>query len=189
MIKLTSVFVISVLFVVNIYAEATTCTCESLNADILALQTTITQQQDLVSGLSDDIGVMADRIGDMADKIVATEHLLSETLLALTGNATLTNSVALLSPADSTSASKTTAPNISLSDSAAKYLLHASTSATFERTKSIVIYVDSNDALTNAWVQVANLATTNSDVVFIAVQSINENVISVLSNSAKLTLQ
>lgn len=184
--KITTLF-FSALITLNLYAETTTC--NSLDADISAMQTSVTQQQELVSKLSDDIGIMADRIGDMADKIVATEHLLSETLLALTGNASLISSVALLSPADSTTASKTTPPAISLSNAATTYLLHASTSATFERAKSLVIYVDSDTALTNAWAQVADLATTNSGVVFIAVQSINGSVISTLSNSAKLTLQ
>ena len=189
MITLKKGFFLSLLLVANIYAETSTCTCESLNADVTKLQTTVTEQQALVSKLSDDIGTMADRIGDMADKIVATEKLLSDTLLTLTGNATLVNSVALLSPADSTTASKTTAPTISLSNSATQYLLHASTSATFERSKSVVIYVDSDDALTKAWAQVADLAATDGGVVFIAVESINDNVISALSNSAKLTLQ
>lgn len=135
--KIISTYIISLLVVVNVYAETT---CESLNTDISALQTTVTQQQTLVSKLSDDIGTMADRINVVADKIVATEKLLSETLLAITG-------------------------------------------------KSIVIYVDSNNALTNAWAQVADLAGTNSNAVYIAVQSIDGSVISGLSNSAKLTLQ
>ncbi len=185
--KIITAYVVSLLVVVNIYAD--TCTCESLNADITALQTTVTQQQDLVSKLSDDIGVMADRIGVMADRIVVTEKLLSETLLALTGNSTLTNTVALTSPADSTDGSKTTAPDMTLSNSATTYLLHASTTSTFDRAKSIVIYIDSDDALTNAWSQVADLAGTNSDVIYIAVQSIDGSVISGLSNSAKLTLK
>ena len=185
--KIISAYIISLLIVVNIYAETTTC--DSLNADIAVLQTTVTQQQDLVSKLSDDIGAMADRINVMADKIVTTEKLLSDTLLAITGNSTLTNSVALTSPADSATVSKATAPDMTLSNSATTYLLHASTSATFDRAKSIVIYVDSNNALTNAWTQVADLAGTNSNVVYIAVQSIDGSVISGLSNSAKLTLQ
>ncbi len=184
--RFTALF-LGTLFTLNLYAETTTC--DSINADISAMQTTVTKQQELVSKLSDDIGIMADRIGDMADKIVATEHLLSETLLALTGNSSLISSVALLSPADSSTASKTTPPTISLSNAATTYLLHASPSATFERAKSLVIYVDSDNALNNAWAQVADLATTNGGVVFIAVQSINGSVISTLSNSAKLTLQ
>lgn len=180
-------FFISILFVTSLFAKTTTC--DSLSADITSLQTTVTQQQKLVSKLSDDIGVMADRIGTMADRIVATENLLSQTLLALTGNKTLQNSVALLAPLDSSVASKTTPPSISLSNAATKYLLHVSKTATFERASSLVLYIDSDATLAKSWAQVSAFAATNSDVVFIAVQSIDNNVISTLSNGVKLTLQ
>lgn len=78
---------------------------------------------------------------------------------------------------------------MTLSNAATTYLLHVSKTATFERANSIVLYIDSSDTLANSWSQVATFAATNSDVVFIAVQSINENVISTLSNGVKLTLQ
>lgn len=185
--KFLGSFFISLFFVASLNAETTTC--DTLNTDIATLETTVTGQQELVSELSGDIGVMADRIGDMADKIVATEELLSTTLIALTGNTAVINGVVLLAPFDSSLASKSTPPTITLSNAATKYLLHISKTATFERTSSIVLYIDSSDTLTNSWSQVATFAATNSDVVFIAVQSINENVISALSNGVKLTLQ
>jgi len=178
---------LSTLFTLNLYAQTTTC--DTLNASVANLETSVTNQQALVSKLSDDIGVMADRIGTMADRIVTTEKLLSDTLLTLTGNASLVKSVILTAPLDSSTVSKVTAPTMTLSDSASQYLLYASTDTSFERAKSLVIYVDSSDALTKAWAQVAELAATNNDVIFIAVKSINNNVISTLSNSVKLTLQ
>ena len=186
--KLGTLF-ISTIFAFNLYADSTTCTCDALNTSITNLQTSVTNQQKLVSKLADDIGVMADRIGTMADRIVATEKLLSNTLLTLTGNKSLTNSVALTKPIDSSTALKATAPDISLSNSASTYLLYASTKNTFNRADSLVIYINSSNTLSAAWEQVANLATTNNDVIYIAVKSINSNVISALSNSVKLTLQ
>ena len=178
---------IPLFFITNINAE--TVTCDSLDASITNLGTIVTDQQALVSKLSDDIGVMADRIGDMADKIVLTETLLSQTLLTITGNTTLTNAVILLSPLDSTTASKTIASTLTLSDSASQYILYASKSPTFSETNSIKIYIDSTDTLSRSWTQVSDFAATNSDVIYIAIKSINNNIISTLSNGVKLTLQ
>ena len=48
-----------------------------------SLNTTLTEQQALVSKLSDDIGLMADRIVEMADRIVYTEELLAQSLTLL----------------------------------------------------------------------------------------------------------
>jgi len=185
--KKLSILFLGTLFTLNLYAGTTTC--DTLNASVADLETSVTNQQKLVSKLSDDIGTMADRIGTMADRIVVTEKLLANTLLTLTGNSSLENSVVLTSPLDSTTASKSTAPNITLSNSASQYLLYASTDANFQRAKSLVIYIDSSDRLTKAWAQVANLAANNNDIIYIAVKSINDNVVSTLSNSVKLTVQ
>jgi len=180
--------IITTIFLGNVYAGTTSC--DTINTSVNNLETSVTNQQKLVSKLSDDIGTMADRIGTMADKIVKTEDLLSQTLLTITGNKTLTNTVALTKPLDSTTAQKNTPPTIELSDNATTYLLYASTDAKFDRAKSLIIYVDtSNDTLKNSWSQVADLAGTNNDVIYIAVKSINNNVISALSNETKLTLQ
>ena len=191
--KFTTIF-LSAIVALNLYADSTSC--DTLNKSIDNLETSVTNQQQLVSKLSDDIGVMADRIntmadkiGTMADRIVTTEKLLSDTLLTLTGNKSLTSSVILKKPLDSTTASKATAPDIELSDSASTYLLYASKDTKFQRDNSIIIYIDSSSTLSNAWQQVANLASSNSDVVYIAVKSINNDVVSALSNSVKLTLQ
>ncbi len=185
--KIAATFLIFTLFGMNLSADTTTC--DALNTNVTTLESSVTNQQALVSKLSDDIGAMADRIGDMADKIVVTEELLSKTLLTLTGNDSLVSSVALISPLDSSNADKTTPPQITLSDAANTYLLYVSTDATFDRTKSLVIYIDSSNTLSKVWSQVAELAATNNDVVFLAVKSINNSVISSLSNGVKLTLQ
>ena len=174
-------------FITNVNAE--TVTCDSLDAGISNLGTTVTDQQALVSKLSDDIGLMSNQIEAMADKIVLTETLLSQTLLTITGNATLSNAVMLLSPLDSTTASKTEAPSLTLSDSATQYLLYASKSPTFSDAQSIKIYIDSTDTLSRSWSQIVEFGATNGDVIYIAVKSINNNQISSLSNGVKLTLQ
>ena len=54
---------------------------------------------------------------------------------------------------------------------------------------SIKIYIDSADTLSRAWTQVSDFAATNNDVIYIAIKSINNNIISTLSNGVKLTLE
>jgi len=188
--------VIATSFFLASFLHAETTTCDALNSSIDSLETSVTNQQALVSKLSDDIGTMADRIntmadkiGVMADRIVKTETLLSQTLLAVTGNSSSANTVVLLNPLDSTTASKTTPPTITLSPTTTSYLLYASTSATFEAAKTITLYVDSQNTLTNSWNRVTTLAATNGDVIYIAVKGINNSVVSALSNGVKLTLQ
>ncbi|WP_297440506.1 hypothetical protein [Sulfurimonas sp.] len=152
---------------------AQTTTCETLDASIENLGTTVTNQQTLVSKLSDDIGVMSERILTMANKIVATEKLLSDTLLALTGNAALSslaNSVILTTPTDSSIASKTTAPTITITTAPSEYLLYVSTTPLFEAGKTITLYIDSTATLNSAWLRVADFAASNSDVIYIAVK-------------------
>lgn len=90
--NLMSKSIITLLLITTLNAETTTC--DTLNASIDNLGQSVTNQQELVSKLSDDIGIMADRIGTMADRIVATEKLLADTLLALTGNDTLGSQIA-----------------------------------------------------------------------------------------------
>lgn len=180
----------------SLNAETTSCEAvTTVNTSIESLTTTVENQQALVSKLSDDIGLMADRIGTMADKIVATEVLLADTLIVLTGNADLgtssssTNSVILSSPLDGASVSKTVAPSIEISTTATKYLLYASTEPTFGDTTTISLYIVSSSSLSTSWEQVANFSGTNTNI-YIAVKSIDaNNQISSLSNGVKLTWQ
>jgi uncharacterized coiled-coil protein SlyX len=98
--------VVALFLVTSLNAETTTC--DTLNTSINTLGTSVTNQQALVSKLSDDISAMAERIGTMADKIVVTEKILSDTLLALTGNTTLSSlatTAILTSPLDSSTIS------------------------------------------------------------------------------------
>lgn len=178
---------IAFMLLTNANAEETNC--DTVNKNVDSLSTSVTNQQELVSKLSDDIGVMADRINTMADKIVVTEKLLSDTLLTLTGNKFLIDTVVLTQPLDSSSVSKTTPPTITLSDSSATYLLYASSTATFDDGKTIAIYINSSDTLNNSWSQISNFAATNGNEAYIAVKSIKDNVISRLSNGAKLTFE
>ncbi len=194
--KILTSTITTMLLLTNIYAETTTCDAvDTVNTSITSLTTAVEGQQVLVSKLSDDIGVMADRIGTMADKIVATETLLANTLIVLTGNADLgtssssTNSVVLTSPLDGSSVSKTTPPTIELSSSATTYLLYASNEPTFSDATTISLYIVSAASLSTSWNQVVNFSGTNTDV-YIAVKSIDaNNQISSLSNGVKLTWQ
>lgn len=180
----------------NLNAETTTCDAvATVNTSIESLNTSVESQQALVSKLSDDIGLMADRIVVMADKIVATETLLADTLIVLTGNADLgtssssTTGVVLLQPLDGATASKTTAPTMELSTASSKYLLYVSTEPTFSTTTSISLYIESTTTLSNSWTQVVNFADT-ATTIYIAVKNIDaDNKISSLSNGVKLTLQ
>ncbi|MEO1954033.1 MAG: hypothetical protein ABGW74_04945 [Campylobacterales bacterium] len=187
--------VASLVLVSGLNAETTCEAVSTVNTSIESLNDTVTNQQALVSKLSDDIGVMADRIGDMADKIVVTEKLLSDTLIVLTGNASLgssstTSGVVLTQPLDNTVASKTTPPTITISTDSSKYLLYASTTPTFDDGKTISLYIESDTSLKTSWPEVVDFASNNSDTIYIAVKSIDvNNKISSLSNGVKLNLE
>ncbi len=189
--------VTSMVLLASLHAETTTCQAVStVNTSITDLSKSVADQQALVSKLSDDIGTMADRILVMADKIVATEKLLSDTLIVLTGNTDLgsssssTTGVVLTKPLDGATVSKTTAPTIELSTSSAKYLLYASTEPTFGAGTTISLYIESSSSLDTSWKQVVSFAAANSNTIYMAVKSIDaNNKISSLSNGVKLTLQ
>jgi len=192
--KFISVTVASLILVGTLNADTTCDAVSTVNTSIEALDSTVKDQQKLVSRLSDDIGLMADRIGLMADKIVETEKLLADTLIVLTGNADLgssssTTGVALTKPLDDFIASKTTAPTIEMSTASTKYLLYASTEPTFDDSSTISLYIESDTGLNTSWKQVVDFAGSNN-IVYIAVKSIDSNnKISSLSNGVKLTLQ
>jgi len=187
--------VTSVILVSSLNAETTCEAVSTVNTSIESLSDTVNNQQALVSKLSDDIGTMSDRIGDMADKIVKTETLLSDTLIVLTGNASLgssstTTGVILTQPLDNSSASKTTPPSITISTDSSKYLLYASTTPTFDDGKTISLYIESDTSLKTSWTEIVDFASNNSDTIYVAVKSIDaNNKISSLSNGVKLNLQ
>ena len=186
----------SMVLLTSLHAETTTCQAVStVNTSITDLSKSVADQQALVSKLSDDIGTMADRILVMADKIVATEKLLSDTLIVLTGNTDLgsssssTTGVVLTKPLDGATVSKTTAPTIELSTSSTKYLIYASTEPTFDDGTTISLYIESSAGLDTSWKQVVNFAGSNNTI-YLSVKSIDSNnKISSLSNGVKLTLQ
>ncbi len=193
--KILVSMVASVVLVSSLNAETTCEAVSTVNTSIDKLSDTVTNQQALVSKLSDDIGTMSDRIGDMADKIVKTEVLLSDTLIVLTGNASLgssstTTGVVLTQPLDNSSASKTTPPTVAISTDSSKYLLYASITPTFDDGKTISLYIESDTSLKTSWPEVVDFASNNSDTIYIAVKSIDaNNKISSLSNGVKLNLQ
>jgi len=188
--------VTSMVLLTTLHAETTTCQAVStVNTSIDNLSKSVADQQALVAQLSKDIGTMADRIGTMADKIVATEKLLADTLVVLTGNTDLgsssssTSGVALTEPLDGATVSKSTAPSIKLSTSSGKYLLYASSEPTFGAGTTISLYIESTTGLDTSWKQVVNFAGSNNTI-YISVKSIDaNNKISSLSNGVKLTLQ
>ncbi|MDF1879958.1 hypothetical protein JHD50_01360 [Sulfurimonas sp. MAG313] len=174
---------------------ATTASVTLLQDSIDTLGTSVTNQQNLVSKLSDDIGLMADRIGVMADRIVATETLLADTLVILTNNPDLnggsSNSVALTSPVDAASVSKTLAPTITLVPSSDIYILFASTSPTFTAGTTVSLYVDSTTTLSSKWTQVSDYYTAQGSPAnfYIGVKKVTGSVISTISNGVKITFQ
>ncbi|MDF1877407.1 hypothetical protein JHD47_06210 [Sulfurimonas sp. SAG-AH-194-L11] len=188
--KLIVSFVSVMVLFSTVYAATTCDEVATVNTSIESLNTTVTNQQALVSKLSDDIGIMSDRILVMADKIVATEQLLADTLLAITGTTTSASTGVVLSkPLDGSTQSKTVAPTMELSTASTTYLLYASTEPTFSAGNTISLYIESTESLSTSWTQVVNFAGT-STTIYIAVKSVDSNgKISSLSNGVKITLQ
>lgn len=161
----------------------------AMQNDIESLNTTVIEQQVLVSKLSDDIGLMADRIVEMADRIVATEELLAQTLTVLVNNPDFagtgsSNGTALTSPVDNTTLSKTAAPTITTVPSSTVYLIYASTKPTFSAGNTISLYVDSTTALSSKWSQIVDFAENTT--IYLAVKRIDGSTISSISNGVKV---
>lgn len=154
--------------------------------------------------LSDDIGLMADRIGEMADRIVdtedkigemadrivATEGLLADTLLQLHGaGAPATgDGVLLLSPSTGMVVSRTQAPNITLSNGAADYLLYVSDTPDFAGAGTVPLLVNQGTDPQAIW-QIA-MQVVNGDTAYLAVRAVDgAQRISPFSNAVRVTLQ
>ena len=155
-----------------------------------SLNTTLTEQQALVSKLSDDIGLMADRIVEMADRIVYTEELLAQSLTLLINNSDFagtssSNGTALTSPVDGAILSTTQVPVIATIPASSVYLIYASTVPTFSAGNTISLYVDSTTALSTKWSQV--VAFAGSATIYLAVKRIDGSTISTISNGVKVS--
>lgn len=173
------------------WAVETCSSVATLENSVSALSTSIDSSFALTSKLSDDIGLMADRIGVMADRIVETETLLANTLVTLTGNSTSpAPTVLLTSPMDGATVPANTAPAITLSPAANRYLLFASNSPLFPASDTVSLLIDtSNTTLSTAWSLIAGTVAKNGDI-FLAVRSLDANdQQSDLSNNIKLIIQ
>ncbi len=179
------------LFTLSAQAETVTYTdFVDMQDDLESLNTTMVEQQDLISKLSDDIGLMADRIILMADRIVYTEELLTQSLELLIKNpdfagTSSSNGVALTSPTGISTLSATTAPVITTTPSTDIYLIYASTVPTFSSGNTISLYIESQDALNTKWSQIVDFAGTSE--VYLAVKRIDSNTISSISNGVKVS--
>ena len=181
------------IFLFSFSAQAETVTYTDFIAmqnDMESLNTTLTEQQALVSKLSDDIGLMADRIVEMADRIVYTEELLAQSLTLLINNSDFagtssSNGTALTSPVDGAILSTTQVPVIATIPASSVYLIYASTVPTFSAGNTISLYVDSTTALSTKWSQV--VAFAGSATIYLAVKRIDGSTISTISNGVKVS--
>lgn len=189
---LSSLLLTLLLFGFSAQAETVTYTdFVAMQDDVESLNTTMQEQQVLVSKLSDDIGLMADRIVEMADRIVATEELLTQSLTLLVNNpdfagTSSSNGTALTSPLDNATLTST-APTITTIPAASVYLLYASTTPTFSAGNTISLYVDSTVALDAKWSQIVTYA--NGATIYLAVKRIDGSTISSISNGVKVSFQ
>ena len=187
---ISSLFLTVLLLSFSAQAETTTYTdFVAMQNDMDSLNSTMIEQQDLISKLSDDIGLMADHILEMADRIVYTEELLAQSLTLLINNpdfagTSSSNGVALTSPTGNSTLS-TTAPVITTIPSAAVYLIYASTVPTFSAGNTISLYIESQDALNSKWSQIVDFAGTSE--IYLAVKRIDGNIISSISNGVKVS--
>ena len=181
------------IFLFSFSAQAETVTYTDFVAmqnDMESLNTTLTEQQGLVSKLSDDIGLMADRIVEMADRIVYTEDLLAQSLTLLINNpdfagTSSSNGTALTSPVDGAILSTTQVPVITTVPASSVYLIYASTVPTFSAGNTISLYVDSTTALSTKWSQIVTFA--GSTTIYLAVKRIDGSTISTISNGVKVS--
>ena len=188
----TTALVLASTFTINTAFAAETCSSVALlETSVTELSDTINTSQTTTLQLSTDIGTMADRIGTMADRIVATENLLAETLVTLTGSSnSSTPTVLLTAPLDNASVAAATAPTITLSPASNRYLLLASNSALFPDNDTVSLLIDtSNNSLTTAWSLITGSVAQNSTI-FIAVRSLDaSDQQSDRSNSIQLNIQ
>ena len=151
---------------------------------------------DAMLTLSTDIGTMADRIvetedkiGEMADRIVQTEELMADTLVQLNQNISAMDGgtgVLLLSPQTGAVLSRTTAPEINLSNAASSYVLYLSATADFSGNQVIPLLVTTTTSLQDIWAQASE--SINAANIYLAVRSIDEQYrLSPLSNIVRIT--
>lgn len=187
---ISSLFLTVLLLSFSAQAETTTYTdFVAMQNDMDSLNSTMIEQQDLISKLSDDIGLMADRILEMADRIVYTEELLAQSLTLLINNpdfagTSSSNGTALILPADGATLT-VTAPTITTIPTSTVYLIYASTEPTFSAGNTISLYIDSTDALSSKWSQV--VAFAGSTTIYLAVKRIDGSTISTISNGVKVS--
>ncbi len=188
---LSSLLLTLILFGFSAQAETVDYTdFVAMQDDVESLNTTMKEQQVLVSKLSDDIGRMADRIVEMADHIVDTEELMAESLTLLVNNPDFAgtsshNGTVLTSPKDGNIL--LTVPVITTMQNSTVYLIYASTEPTFSTGNTMSLYVDSSTALGSKWSQIVAFAGGKS--IYLAVKHIDGSTISTISNGVKVTVQ
>ncbi len=186
---LSSLLFTLLLFGFSAQAETVTYTdFVAMQDDMETLNTTMTDQQVLITRLSTDIGEMADRIVEMADRIVATEVLLADSLALLVANpdfagTSSSNGAVLKLSGDAQQTA--IAPEITILPDTSFYLIYASDVPTFTAGNTISLYVDSTDALSSKWSQIVAFGTGKS-AIYLAVKRIEGSTISTISNGVKV---
>jgi len=177
---------------INANAWLLTDLVDSLTTTTTASGEVTIEMLQLFAALADDIGemadrilVMADKILIMADKIVATEQLMANLVvdvasikLAVEGDNTVLPTV-IISSLNTTPLSTLQAPLLAMNVVTTEYLVYVSSSMTMtSNTMSVLVHNDLE--LQALWNHLAPLALNNK--IYIAVKTIDANVISSLSN-------
>ena len=200
-----SISLISLLLSVSMASQASffkTDTTETTSTTLATTATTTELLIQLIAKLSDDIGLMADRIllmadeiAEMSSRIVATEQLMTETTLSMVESTTAMNNLLASNTASNTAVmlltpwgenvSAYTLPTIQISDNATQYLLHVSATGVMDNRHLSLLVNDSTD-LNTVWQQALTMAVEGQ--LYIAVQSVNGDAVSAISNSVLLNL-
>ena len=153
-------------------------------ASFFSAPTTDEQILTLISKLSDDIGLMADRIlvmadkiGEMADRIVHTEEIMAE--LADNGSNNSTAPTVIISSDSQSVLYGEQTPTFTSNVEAPQMLIYVSSSLTMG-SDTVSILVNNPSELATQWQALKSLATDNK--IYIAIKTIDGNVISSLSN-------
>ena len=156
-----------------------------------------TNMLQFMSKLSDDIGIMADRIltmadkiGEMADRIVATEELMSETMLqmqyAMANPDETSDTTALLTTSYDAIVSVSDVPEITIAGNPEQYLIYVSPTVSVDN-ESASALITSEDDLYTAWPALSDLAENNE--LYIAVKTVSGTSVSPRSNVIRIFLQ
>ncbi|MBT5934442.1 hypothetical protein [Sulfurimonas sp.] len=161
---------------------------KSATAVSLEMLKLMSKMSDDIGIMADDIGIMADRILTMADKIVHTEQLMADLILDVAElntkivdkDISITNTTLLLSSTNQTNTTFHVAPTLVVNAEASEYIIYVSSNITMN-TNTISIIVHNLNELQNNWAELSTISQNNK--IYISVKSIENNIISSVSNT------